>query len=321
MSLTVGDTSNIQFRPADPPTNEWIRLMKPAAELAVQIAETEFVPAEMRHRAEAIAACILFGAELGIGPMVAFAKIDIIKGRPAPKAELGRALALGAGHDLWVDETTNTRVVVCGKRRNSTHVFRVAWTMDDARRAGIAGNPAYAKYPRQMLLARASAELVRSMCPEVLGGITLFSEEAVDIDEADLPVVAAATVPAKAAVGPSKTSKRSRAAKPAAEPEKPPLEAVPDSDEGEGPTEAQTKMAMAGFAELDITDRHDRLKATSAILGHPIASWNNATRSEASTVIDALEKLKAGTIGWQIDLEGGWHITPIGGDELLDEDT
>ena len=153
----------------DPPRNGWVDLMKPAAELAVQIAETEFVPAEMRHRAEAIAACILFGAELGIGPMVALAKIDIIKGRPAPKAELGRALALGAGHDLWVDESTNTRVVVCGKRRNSTHVFRVQWTMDDAKRAGIAGNPAYAKYPRQMLLARASAELVRSMCPEVLG--------------------------------------------------------------------------------------------------------------------------------------------------------
>jgi hypothetical protein len=50
--------------------------------------------------------------------------------------------------------------------------------MDDAKKAGIAGNPSYAKYPRQMLLARASAELVRQMCPEVLGGITVFAEEA-----------------------------------------------------------------------------------------------------------------------------------------------
>ena len=75
----------------------------------------------------------------------------------------------------------------CGKRRNATHIFRVQWTMDDAKRAGIAGNPAYAKYPRQMLMARASAELVRQMCPEVLGGITLFAEEAVDIDPTTSP--------------------------------------------------------------------------------------------------------------------------------------
>ena len=300
---------------SQPRGNEWIDLMKPAAELAVQIAETEFVPAEMRHRAEAIAACILFGAELGIGPMVALAKIDIIKGRPAPKAELGRALALGAGHDLWVDETTNTRVVVCGKRRNASHVFRVQWTLDDAKRAGIAGNPAYAKYPRQMLLARASAELVRQMCPEVLGGITLFSEEAVDIEPDDLAVIGP-TLPAKAAVAPSKTSKRSRQSKPA-EPAKPSLEAVPDNDTPDAPTEAQTRLAMAAFAEMDLADRDDRLKATTGIIGRPIESWNDLTRTEASTVIDTLEKLKAGTVSWQIDLEDNWHITPVDNDELL----
>ena len=204
--------------------------MKPAAELAVQIADTEFVPAEMRHRAEAIAACILFGAELGIGPMVALAKIDIIKGRPAPKAELGRALALGAGHDIWVDETTNTRVVVCGKRRNATHVFRVQWTMDDAKRAGIAGNPAYAKYPRQMLLARASAELVRQMCPEVSGGITLFSEEAVDIDDDDLPAIGP-TLPAKAPATPSSDTQTLQRHPSPPNQQTPPLEAVPDDDD------------------------------------------------------------------------------------------
>ena len=153
---------------------------------------------------------------------------------------------------------------MCGKRRNATHVFRVQWTLDDAKRAGIAGNPAYAKYPRQMLLARASAELVRQMCPEVLGGITLFSEEAVDIEPDDLPVIGP-TLPAKAPAKPSETRKRSRASKPP-EPTQPPLEAVPD-DTDDAPTEAQTKLAMAAFNEQNLGDRDDRIRATTAIIG------------------------------------------------------
>ena len=74
---------------------------------------------------------------------------------------------------------------------------------------------------------------------------------------------------------------------------------------------------MAAFAEMDLADRDDRLKATTGIIGRPIESWNDLTRTEASTVIDTLEKLKAGTVGWQIDLDGNWHITPIDNDELL----
>ena len=298
--------------------NEWIDLMKPAAELAVQIAETEFVPAEMRHRAEAIAACILFGAELGIGPMVALAKIDIIKGRPAPKAELGRALALGAGHDLWVDETTNTRVVVCGKRRNASHVFRVQWTMDDAKRAGIAGNPAYAKYPRQMLLARASAELVRQMCPEVFGGITLFSEEAVDIEPDDLPVIGP-TLPAKAAVGPSKTTKtvppvkacRTRQTGPRSRPHRrrPRRPTNPPKPKPRSPWPPSPK-----WTSPTATTGSRPRPASSAAPSNPGTTSPAPKHPPSST---PSRKLKAGTVGWQIDLDGNWHVTPVDNDELL----
>ena len=88
---------------------------------------------------------------------------------------------------------TNTKVTVSGRRRGSQNVQTVTWTMDDAKKAGIAGNPNYAKYPRQMLLARASAELVRAMCPDVLGGITSFAEEAADLPD-DGPTFTTATI-------------------------------------------------------------------------------------------------------------------------------
>ena len=75
-------------------------------------------------------------------------------------------------------------------------------------------------------------------------------------------------------------------------------------------------MAMADFADVNITDRDERLLATTAIVGHPVNSWNDLTRGEASTVIDTLEKIKAGTATWDIDIDGNWRIIPTD-DELL----
>jgi hypothetical protein len=250
--------------------------------------------------------------------MQSLAKIDVVKGRPSPKAEIGRALALAAGHEIWVEEQTNTRVTVKGRRRNQSHLFTVTWTMDDARKAGIAGNPAYAKYPRQMLFARASAELVRQMCPEVTGGIVMFSEEAQDADTLD----ATPTAPPVAAVKPPATSKRSRAAKPPPQPETPTDEPHPAIEPDDKPSEAQTKMAMAAFGELGIVERDDRLAATTALIGRDITSWNDLNRTEASTVIDGLEKVKAGGISWHITDDHIWRvITTDQGDDLLEDET
>lgn len=275
------------------PENRWIELMQPAAELAAQIANTDFVPESYRRNPAAIAACILFGAEIGLPPMQSLSKIDIVKGRPAPRAEIARAKALAAGHEFWVDESTNTRVTVGGKRRGSTHTFSVTWTMDDAKKAGIAGNPSYAKYPRQMLLARASAELVRQMCPEVLGGITVFAEEAEALDGDPVEVAGHVADPPKA------TNKRKR------EPKPEPVEAIVVEA---GPSEAQTKKAMALFAEVGITERDDRLHATAALIGHSVSSWSECTRDEGSQVIDGLERINAGMVSFRIEDDGTWSL-------------
>lgn len=273
----------------DRPVNQWIELLVPAAELARQIAETDFVPKEMRNRPAAITACILYGAEIGIGPMQSLAKVDIINGRPAPRAELGRALALGAGHEIWVDESTNTRVKVSGRRRGSDKVQTATWTLDDVKKAGIS-NANYAKYPRQMLLARASAELVRMLCPDVLGGVTMFAEEAADVDAVE--VTAADVAPVKAT-----TRRRATTATtlPQDTPEPPPL---PDDNPPAtgGPTEPQIKKMMATFNELGLKDRDDRLSFAISVVGHPVTTTKDLTVEEAGRVIDALDRVAGGTL-------------------------
>lgn len=301
-----------EYRPA-PVTvaNPWIDLMQPAAELANSIAATGFVPKTFQNRPAEIAACILYGAELGIGPMQSLAKIDIVEGRPAPRAELGRALAMAAGHEVWVEESTNTRVTVSGRRRGSQRTSSVTWTLDDAKRAGLGGRPNYQKYPRQMLLARASAELVRQMFPEVLGGITVFAEEAVDMDD-DLTHIdtTGATLPTEPRKEPTGTK---RARKPRVAPTEPQDTPPPDDDK---PTDAQRAAAFAAFEEGGYGDADQRHEITNAILGRTVASWNDLTRSDASTIIDALQQLASGDL--HLDVVGGViHVVPAGDD--LDE--
>lgn len=276
--------------------NQWIDLVGPAAQLAAMIATTEFVPAEMRNKPAAVTACILYGAEIGIGPMQSLAKVDIVKGRPAPRAELARALALAAGHELWVEESTNTRVSVCGRRRNSDHVQKVTWTLDDVKKAGIS-NANYQKFPRQMLLARASAELVRAMCPDVLGGIGLFAEEADEVDNGP-NITAPPAEPVKAT-----TRRRAAAPEPAALPAAgEPTEAndaPADDTTADLATEMQIKRLIVGFNAASITKRDDRIAVIVAIIGRPVESSKECTRDEASKVIDTLERIADGSMELQ----------------------
>lgn len=163
-----------------------IELAPAAWQLAHRVAGTDFVPTAMRGKPEAVLACILTGHELGIGEMAALRSIHVIEGRPAMSAELMRALVNQKGHELWVEESSSTRVTVGGKRANGTRETKVTWTMDDAKRAGLDGRQNWRRYPRAMLMARATAELCRAVFPDVLAGISHTVEELSDGDLVDI---------------------------------------------------------------------------------------------------------------------------------------
>lgn len=157
-----------------------IELAPAAWQLAEKIASTEFVPTALRGKPEAVLACILTGHEAGISPMQALAKIHIIEGRPAMSAELMRALVLKHGHELDYPSVSNTSVTAEGRRAGSDRWTRVTWTLDDAKRGGLDQKQNWRKWPRAMLLARATAELCRLKFPDVLAGISHTIEELSD---------------------------------------------------------------------------------------------------------------------------------------------
>jgi len=297
----------------------WVATLAPAAELAGQIANTEFVPTAMRGSVAKVTACIMFGDELGIGPMQSLAKIDVIDGRPAPKAELARALVLAAGHEMIVREMTTTKVTVAGRRRGSDEWQSVTWTMDDAKRAGLDGKQNWRKWPRQMLVARASADLARMAFPDVLGGVVLFSEELDGEVGESLP--AAAGEVAEAVSRKRKVSSAEAKPRPQMQPagttaaDLPPLPGEEDIIDAELVddliTEPQMKKMLAILGTLDVKDRADRLALTASIIDAEITSAKELTRDQASKVIEALMSVEDGRAELRFDAAGAPFISTL----------
>jgi hypothetical protein len=296
-----------------------IELAGSAWPLAERIARTEFVPAALRGKPEAVLACILTGHELGIGAMQSLAKIHVIEGRPAMAAELMRAVILQHGHEFWIEETSNTRVTVGGMRAGSTRESRVTWTLDDAKRAGLESRQNWRKFPRAMLLARATAELARAMFADVLAGISYTVEELSDgevIDDGDLwtAPVAAGSEPAAAPAAPAPAKKvaakkaATRKAAPKAPPARgdvPPLpgeeepergvvdepgEQEPEPGDSHVEREARPLTGPAAIAvalkEKGFEDREDKLRIVSQIIEREIESTKDLTPAEVSSVLE-----------------------------------
>ena len=297
----------------EPERRDWIAVLPKAAELAKAVANTDFVPKSLRNNPAAITAAILYGDEIGLGPMRALAYIAVIDGRPSLAAEAMRGLVLAAGHEMWVEEATNTKVTVGGRRRESEQVSRVTWTMDDAKRAGLVNKDNWRKYPRAMLTNRASAELARAIFADAIGGMDITD----DIE--DGPDEAAAV----AVEGPSGHRRRRRAtlapvsAQPADVPDEPtpPLPPLPGEElasepgpetagtgDAPGPSDADTPAQdagliteqqiprwMAAYREAGFTTREGRLAYATLLVGRAVTTSKELTEEEASRLIESLE--------------------------------
>lgn len=281
----------------------WIDLLAPAAEVAKTIAPTEFVPRAMRHNVPAVTAAILYGDEVGLGPLASVNEIHVIEGRIFVGAEAQRALVLAAGHEIWPDELGTTRATWCGRRRGSEQVTRVTWSLDDARRANLVNKPNWRSYPRQMLSARASAELVRAVFADVVHGIGALEEYDGHIDggaerAGETPARPRATRRRRAEVAAAAETRDVQKA-PLAGPMLPPLPGeidAPDApaaqtDEPETLTAGQLRRIQQLMRGRGIGSRTERLTLACEIIGRTISTSKELTPGEADRVISYLEKL------------------------------
>jgi hypothetical protein len=297
-------------------TDSWTEVLPAIGDLSTKISNTNFVPKSLRGKPAEIAACVLTGREIGIGPMQALQKIHVIEGRPSMSAELMRSLVMAAGHEITYPVYSDDKVTAKGRRSGSTETTEVTWTMKDAQRVGVASRDTWKKYPRQMLSARATSELCRLMFPDALGGISYTVEE---LDDDTQP----AATPVKRSKGRTLAAVPS-IPEPSLTPENPAqddLEALgqdatpADADivDAEVVEETETVLIRQNMNEDAVTgpqtkmlgslmgalgmDRKAALSFCAEHIGRQIESRNDLTKAEATKIIEALVALK--------ELQGG----------------
>jgi hypothetical protein len=126
---------------------------------------------------------IIAGREIGFGPMAAMSGIHVIEGKPEIGANLQAIAVRQSGRYDYRIKSKTTQICeieffeTLGGRRESLGVE--VFTIEDARRAGLADKQNWKRYPKNMLFARCMSNGVASFCPDAVG-MRAYSEGEVD---------------------------------------------------------------------------------------------------------------------------------------------
>lgn len=151
-----------------------------------QLRRTGFLPAHIKDGVS-FAAIVLMGRELGMGTMAACRKLQVIKGTVTERADSQLARFKSAGGRAEFKELSETRAVLILRHPNGDQ-HTETFTIEDAKRAGLASNDNYNKHPKAMLRSRAITAGLKSIGWE--GAVGIYDPDEVSEPEpAREPVV------------------------------------------------------------------------------------------------------------------------------------
>lgn len=187
---------------SDPSTS--LALLAHAAEIRAFAADLDgagpLLPKHIQSPAQAMA-IVYAGAEIGMSPMQAIRSLYLVEGRVVIDASAQLALAIRAGVSVDWERSDEEEAVLVLRRAGGS--YRSRYTMEHARRAGLAGRGTWQKHPDAMLRARAITAGIRAFCPDVLGGAAYdrgeIDEVPERVDVTPAPVVIEAEVVRKPA--------------------------------------------------------------------------------------------------------------------------
>jgi hypothetical protein len=174
-----------------PSSSEWRTMV----EMAGMLVPTGFLPNTIKTAEQAVA-IILKGRELRVPPMYALSNIVVVQGKPTCSAELMLALIYrDQGDDaVVVEESTATACRLTYKRRTWAERRPFAFSIEDARTAGLAGKDTWKSYPQAMLRARCVSAVARLAFPDSIAGmytpeelgasVRVTEDGAVEVDQA-----------------------------------------------------------------------------------------------------------------------------------------
>lgn len=145
-----------------------------AMQFAQLLCKSNLVPESIRDKPADVMIVMMTGRALGIDSITALRQIHVIKGRTTMDASLLRALAMRhpqCEYLTMVEDGSSGRSTWETMRTGQPKPVRITWTREDAKRAGLLGKDNWKNYEPAMLRARASADLVRAVYPEVGAGL------------------------------------------------------------------------------------------------------------------------------------------------------
>lgn len=129
-----------------------------------------------KTEAEALSIMLIAQAE-GRSPALAARDYHVIQGRPALKADAMLARFQQEGGVVEWDEYTDTKVTGrFSHPKSCPKPVGITWTLDMARRIGLANRDNWRNYPRAMLRSRVVSEGVRTAYPGIAVGIYTVEE-------------------------------------------------------------------------------------------------------------------------------------------------
>ncbi len=148
-------------------------------QLAQYYAPSSLLPGHLRNKPENVFVILSGARALNVPGFWALQSMFVVDGKLSMSADLMRALVLRAGHKVRTIENPRERSATVTIIRNDDPDFEFSYTfsMEDAKTAELLGKANWKKYPRPMLVARATSAAVRTHCSDVLFGVIYTPEE------------------------------------------------------------------------------------------------------------------------------------------------
>lgn len=172
-------------------SNELVKTESKEIDFLVDLQNTEALVQKLmasKHYAkmgpDGVYAIVHKAKALNVSPVDALnGALYFVQGKVGMSTELMACLIRAQGHSIVRDKSsTETKCVLVGKRKDNGDTWQASFSLDDARKAGLAkaGSP-WEKYPDVMCYNRAMAKLARQLFPDIIKGCGYTHDELKEI--------------------------------------------------------------------------------------------------------------------------------------------
>ncbi|KGH24252.1 hypothetical protein [Comamonas testosteroni] len=141
------------------------------------LADSDLVPKDFKGKPGNCLIAMQWGSELGLKPLQSLQNLAVINGRPALWGDAMIALVMASPVCEYVTEDDDGETAFCRVKRKGAPEQVRSFSMDDARKAGLAGKQGpWTQYPKRMRQMRARAFALRDVFSDVLRGMPIAEE-------------------------------------------------------------------------------------------------------------------------------------------------